>query len=105
MTREEAHKLVDQIFDAEPVEGEKVADVATKIEVKKELPKDKRAVRTRTSGDRVYLLDEIEKTRQWVTTAEILEKLGFSLNDVVEVDDNVMMGYKMGPAIFKVDES
>lgn len=109
MTREEAHKLVDQLFDlegAEPIEGEKVSE-----EPKREIPKDKRVVRTKTSGDRVYLLDEVKKTRQWIagnssghpTGPELLESFGFSMSDVVEIDDTEMMKYQMGSAIYKLD--
>lgn len=69
----------------------------------RKLPKGKRAVRTKSSGDRVYLLDEEKKTRQWVTTGEILTALGFEMGDVVEVEDSELLSYRMGSAIYKVD--
>lgn len=67
------------------------------------LPEGKRVVRTKSSGDRVYLLDENQKTRQWVTNGDILQALGFEFGDVVDVDDNELMKYNMGPAIYRVD--
>lgn len=67
------------------------------------LPEGKRVVRTKSSGDRVYLLDEEKKTRQWVTSADNLDKLGFVMEDVVEVGDAELLGYQMGSAIYRVD--
>lgn len=67
------------------------------------LPEGKRAVRTKSSGDRVYYLDEDKKTRQWVTTSENLSALGFEMEDVVEVPDSELMKYNMSSAIYKVD--
>ena len=69
-------------------------------------PEGKRVVRTKTSGDRVYLLDDTQnpKTRAWVTNEDILNKLGFTQADVIEVDDVEMMKYNMAPAVYKVDE-
>lgn|SRR3990167_1649170 len=67
-------------------------------------PSDQRVVRTKSSGDRVHLLDESEGTRHWVTSAEILEASGFSLTDVQEVEDSELLKYKMGKPIYKVDE-
>lgn len=100
MNRKEAHKLVDQLFDAN--------EVITAIEVNggdeaktKELPKDKRVIRTRSSGDRVYLLDEIKKTRQWITAAPILDSLGFSMADVKEIDDAELLGYQLSSPVYK----
>lgn len=57
------------------------------------LPTDKRAVRTKSSGDRVFMLDETKKTRQWVSKPEVLEAQGFSMNDVVEIEDTELLGY------------
>lgn len=98
MTREEAHKLVDQLFDSKPVEGKEVPD-----EPKRELPKDKRVVRTKASGDRVYLIDENKKTRAWLTNPEVLKASGFEIGDVQEVDDSELLKYQMAPAIYRVE--
>lgn len=68
------------------------------------LPEGKRAIRTKTGGDRVYLLDDVKKTRQWVTNPEVLKKLGFELEDVTEIDEAELMKYQMSAAIYKVDE-
>ena len=105
MTREEAHKLVDLLFDRH--EGEAVVDeiIASAEETPaRTLPEGKRVIRTKSSGDRVYLLDEEKKTRQWVTNGDVLGQLGFLMEDVVEVEDDVLYGYQMGSAIYKVNE-
>lgn len=107
MTREEAHALVDKIFNE--VENPSVAFAASPAneitEVRRVLPEDQRVVRTKTSGDKVYLLDENKKTRQWITNGEVLAGLGFEMNDVTEVDDATMMRYNMGPALYRAPES
>lgn len=107
ITRDEAHKLVDEIFDniageeeqgpIEPVE-ETEAEAAPRI-----LPYGKRVVRTKSSGDRVYYLDEVKKTRRWVTNPQILDGLGFEATDVTEVEDSELLRYQMGPAIYRLD--
>ena len=104
MTREEAHQLVDQLY------GTVVAPPATTPpeEVPEEtparvLPEGKRAVRTKNTGDRVYCLDDVAKTRRWITSPEILTGLGFEQTDVAEVEETEMMKYQMGPAIYKLD--
>lgn len=103
MTREEAHKLIDQIYDIEDG-GKEIVGTALEAPVeKRELPKDKRVVRTKSSGDRVYFIDEIKKTRQWVTNPEVLESLGFEISDVTEVEDSELLRYQMGSALYKVD--
>lgn len=122
MTREEAHILVDRLFgEADFLETSqlitsKMEDASTtppKLGIvgdtleapARELPKDKRVVRTKASGDRVYLLDEVKKTRQWVTNPDVLDSLGFELGDVGEVDEDEMLRYQMGPALYRrVDE-
>lgn len=110
MTKEEAHKLIDELFDlkekqpAPTSEGITTAtSEAIPVEPKRELPKDKRVVRTKSSGNIVYLLDEIKKTRQWVTSPKILEQLGFQMADVKEVEDNEMLKYQMSSALYRVD--
>lgn len=53
----------------------------------------------RAKGDtRVYFLSE--KIKRWITTPQILEKLGFSFNDVVEVDPIEIDLYPEGNPIF-----
>jgi hypothetical protein len=67
------------------------------------LPEGKRVVRTKTSGDRVYLLDDAKKTRHWVTNPDVLAKLGFELSDVGEANDTELLKYQMGPALYRVE--
>ena len=67
----------------------------------RKLPEGRRMVRTKSSGDRVYMLDETKKTRQWIYDPLVLESLGFELSDVGEVEDNELLKYSMGPAILK----
>lgn len=120
ITREEAHKLVDEIFDLvageehegpiEPVDISKDVEVVNdgNFEVEaieaRVLPEGKKVVRTKSSGDRVYYLDEEKKTRQWVTNPEVLVSLGFEITDVVEIEDSELLKYQMGPAIYRVQE-
>jgi len=70
--------------------------------LKRVLPEGQRVVRTKTSGDRVYLLDDNKKTRQWVATPEVLQGVGFEMEDVIEVNDAELLKYQMGPAIYKI---
>lgn len=98
MNREQAHELVDKIFDQEPESTPESAP-----ETPHELPKDKRVVRTKSTGDRVYLVDETAKTKAWVTSPDILEKLGFSMADVQDVDDKDLIGYAMTASVYKVE--
>lgn len=78
---------------------ETVAEVAARV-----LPEGQRVARTKTQGDRVYLLDDNKKTRAWITKPEILESLGFEMGDVVEVDDNEFLKYQMAAAIYKMPD-
>jgi hypothetical protein len=110
MTREEAHKLVDELFDSKEKQPALTAEdivtpasAANEPDPKPEPSKDKRAVRTKSSGDRVYLLDETKKTRQWVTNPTVLKNLGFELPDVKEIDDAEMLKYQMAPALYRVE--
>lgn len=107
MTRDEAHALVDQIFSkGEASSVAFAASPANEItEVQRVLPEGKRVVRTKTSGDRVYLLDDVKKTRAWITTGEILQAMGFEMSDVIDVEDTELMKYNMAPAIYKVPET
>lgn len=64
---------------------------------------NRRVVRTKSSGDRVYLIDEDKKTRQWVTNPDVLKSLGFEISDVKEVEDQELLTYNMGPALYRVE--
>lgn len=130
MTREEAHHLVDYLFDNEhivsgleagqlkvevvdesdmwPAETIPFDEIDAEVEgtsepIEDEAPADKRVVRSSSSGDRVYLLDEIKKTRQWVTNPEVLKGLGFEITDVADIEDVELLKYQMAAAIYKVD--
>lgn len=96
------HKLIDEWAVAQRVapNAEEVPEPPPR-----ELPKDLRVVRTSTSQDRVYLLDEIKKTRQWVTRPEILDGLGFIMEDVIKIDDAELAKYEQGVAIYKLDNA
>lgn len=63
----------------------------------------KRAVRTKSTGDRVYVIDTEKKTKAWVTSPEVLQKLDFSLNDVEDIDDSELVSYQMAPSIYRID--
>lgn len=118
MTREEAHNLVDKLYNLEErtsdavlglvdntTENQAILGANELIQPVRELPKDKRVVRTKASGDRVYLLDEVKKSRAWVTNPEVLKSLGFELNDVGDVDEEEMLRYQMSAALYRlVDE-
>lgn len=69
------------------------------------MPEGKRVARTKSSGDRVYLLDDTTDppTRAWVTNAELLDPLGFIMEDVVEVEDSELLKYNMAAPIYKVE--
>lgn len=64
----------------------------------------KRAVRTKGTGDRVYLIDDNAKTKAWITSPEILAGLGFEMADVVDLDDSELISYVMSPSIYRIDE-
>ena len=101
-------KLIDEWEGTPAVEGEILSGEPENIPEPDEapdrvLPEGKRVVRTKSSGDRVYCLDEEKKTRQWVTNPEILKGLGFEPSDVQEVEDNELLKYQMGTALYKLD--
>lgn len=104
MNRLEAHDLVDKLFDTWENADKSAVPEPVAEEPKRVLPEGKRVVRTKSSGDRVYMIDEVKKTRQWVTNPDVLAGLGFVIEDVVEVDDSELMGYQMGPALYRIDE-
>lgn len=113
MTREEAHQLVDKLYDfeehgvlvSEATVNEDQATIEVGVKNKRELPKDKRVVRTKSSGDRVYFIDEDKKTRQWITNPKVLEGLGFTLTDVKEIEDSELLQYQMAAALYKVENA
>ena len=108
MTIEEANQLkelIDKLTEkkikvdiVEPAEEEKK-------EEKRVLPEGKRVVRTKSSGDRVYLLDEVKKTRSWITNPQVLDGLGFTMEDVTEVDDSTMLSYQMSAALYRLPDA
>lgn len=67
-------------------------------------PAKYRAVRSSSTGDRVYYIDEEARTRAWVTNPEVLKSLGFELEDVTEIEETELAQYKMAPAKYKADE-
>lgn len=109
------HKLIDQwaeqqrALEAPPAAPNHSAPMpdagepATPEAPARVLPKGKRAVRTKTSGDRVYLLDEEKKTRRHIATMEVLQGLGFEPGDVVEIEDSELFRYQAGLPINSVD--
>lgn len=101
MNREQAHNLVDQIFDANDASGITFADPESPV--KPERTDGKRVVRTKSTGDRVYLIDPEAKTKQWVTSPEILASLEFELADVEDLEDAELVEYRMAPSIYKID--
>lgn len=64
----------------------------------------KRAVRTKSTGDRVYLIDDSAKTKAWITSPAIRDALGFADADVEELEDSELVSYQMAPSIYRVDE-
>lgn len=95
-------KLVNDAIDAWAVgTSPTTPGEVTEVKVDKVLPEGQRVVRTKTSGDRVYLLDDNKKTRAWVTNGDVLTALGFDMSDVSEVEDSEMMKYNMAAAIYK----
>lgn len=106
MNREEAHKLIDLLFDAgKPIGGTGDVTFTTPppAEPVRALPEGKRVVRTKTSGDKVYLLDEVKKTRQWIASGEVLTSLGFEQADVEEIADTDLFKYSMGATLYRVE--
>jgi hypothetical protein len=104
----ELHRLIDDWAAKQPslTVGGMLTSVpsTTTEEPKRELPKDKRVIRTKSTGDRVYLIDETAKTKAWVTSPEILGKLGFELSDVQDVDDSDLLGYAMTASLYRVED-
>lgn len=88
--------------NATPAVAEKVAEEVAPAE--KKVIDGRRVVRTKNSGDRVYMLDDNKKTRQWVTNPAVLKGLGFEMGDVGEIDEAEFQKYGMGGSIFKVPD-
>lgn len=99
MDRSNAHKLIDKLFDE--LDKTPISELATPETPMRVLPEGKRVVRTKTSGDRVYLLDDTEKTRHWIANPDVLTNLGFDMSDVIDVEDSELMKYRMATALYK----
>lgn len=106
-------KVLDEWASKQPTIGFSTTEVVTPTssvvappatEEPGEREDGKRVVRTKNSGDRVFLLDDTKKSRQWITKPEVLAGLGFKMEDVGEVDDAELMKYAMGPALYKLDD-
>ena len=108
MTREQAHELIDKIFDEiETTSDPDLLDITISkasgsVEPARVLPEGKRVVRTKSTGDRVYMLTDADNSRRWITNPEVLKGLGFEMGDITEVDDSELMKYTMGPALYRV---
>lgn len=113
MTRQEAHDLIDDLFNLRAEQGQEnaativgdILDPANDSEadglVERVLSEGKRVVRTSTSGDRVYELDDVKMTRAWVTNETILNSLGWEQTDVVSIEEDELLKYQMAPAIYR----
>lgn len=100
-------KLIDEAITQWAVGNSPVVSPTneiTEVVDKRVLPKDKRVIRTKSTGDRVYYLDDIKKTRQWVTNPEVLKGLGFEMGDVTDIEDLELQKYAMASALYKVPE-
>ena len=62
----------------------------------------KRAVSSKGTGDRVYLLDDNAKTKAWITSLEVLAGLGFDRANVEDIEDSVLIEYSMAASIYQV---
>ena len=104
------HQLIDQ-WAADERAKEQTPETPVEATVVPEAPKPegKRVVRTKTSGDTVYFIDEVKKTRQRIVGSnmtpgpDIVESLGFQMGDVGEMDDTEMAQFQQGAPIYKVD--
>lgn len=54
----------------------------------------KRAVRTKSSGDKVYMVDDETMTKRWISSPDVLKGLGFNLEDVTEIEDMELAKYR-----------
>lgn len=90
--------------DDSPDTSVKDVSTVTFSEPSKPRTDGKRAVRTKSTGDRVYLIDDNAKTKAWITSPEIMTKLGFEMSDVQDLEDSALVSYQMAPSIYRVDE-
>ncbi len=102
-------KFIDEEFDnwlaKQQVDDlQKPEETETPEEEKPKREDGKRAVRAKGTGDRVYLLDPEAKTKAWITSEEVLNKLGWQMGDVENVEDSEMIEYQSAPSIFQVNE-
>ncbi len=103
MDLQSLHQLIDDWAAQQPDStGNIIPETPTEARV---LPEGKRVVRTKQGGDKVYLIDEVPKTRQWITKPEILDALGFIMDDVVEIEESELFRYNQGTAIYKAPEN
>lgn len=54
-----------------------------------------RVVRTKLTGDKVYLLNEESKTKVWMRNPEMLQESGFTLAEVQQIEDQELALYKL----------
>lgn len=111
--REDLHKLIDDYFDKiggplaeqaveQPLSGTKpYADTPETNPVESvpvpsgpKMVGDTHVVRSKSSGDKVYVLNDKEMTKRWVTSPEVLKGLGFDFSDVTEMSDLDFLKYK-----------
>lgn len=99
-------KLIDEAITQWVAGGSADVSPEPTAAVEEKLPRTdgKRAVRTKSTGDRVYLIDDNAKTKAWITSPEILTKLGFGMNDVVDLEDSELISYAMSPSVYRIDE-
>ncbi len=111
MTRNELHQIIDSYLDE--VEGKTTATVTFErptedteeveeavVEEKPKTDPDTRVVRSKGTGDKVYLLNDKEMTKRWITSPQVLEGLGFGMGDVGEIPDLELSKYKPVSAAF-----
>lgn len=104
MTLEELKSKINALLDDYSKDNPMVTfNTATELAEKPARTDGKRAIRTKSTGDRVYVVDDNAKTKAWVTSPEILSKLGFEMADVQDVEDSSLLGYTMQPSVYKVD--
>ncbi len=105
------HQLIDQWAADERAANETAsteAIITPAPEPDRVLPEGKRVVRTKSQGDKVFFLDEVKKTRQWIAGTqslpgpEIVDSLGFTMGDVEEVEDGELLKYQMASPIYKL---
>lgn len=59
---------------------------------------DTRVVRSKSTGDKVYLLNDKEMTKRWVLSPEVLSGMGFTFSDVTEIPDEELAKYGQATA-------